>query len=143
MVEPSVSDESVPILARRHVRISQTRAVFAGKVLAIRDIKSFEIVAVSVSNRQANLVAGAVFAVLALLIAVPVLHELWRPRFMIATVLFGSIAVVAIADLCWPVGGDVYSLHVRTSAGEAMVYSTADEAFMSDVASALATVVRA
>ncbi len=74
------------------------------------------------------LVTVAVFVAAALLFLIGVADIGWRTRFLVATAVFGGIALTALNDLFWMTETGLFRVEILTTSGETIRYTTVDGA---------------
>lgn len=79
-------------------------------------------------DRKPALATMAVFGVAALFFLLGVLDIGWRLRFLVASCLFGLIAVSALHDLVWMTKSGLFRVEILTTSGETFRYTTIDPA---------------
>jgi hypothetical protein len=121
--QPDMSWELSPAIRTPH--LGPVLRVGA-RAIPIRDIKGYVGSTDSDTDKKPAFAALAVFGIATLVFLLGVLDLGWRTRFLLAAVLFVTIAASALHDLAWLTTSTIYRVEIYLASGDIVRYATID-----------------
>ena len=96
------------------------------RAIPVGDIRGFVATTDLEADKKPAIATMTVFGVIGMLFLFGVIDIGMRARFLVAAILFGSIALSALNDILWLTTSGIYRVDVLTAGGESVRFATVD-----------------